>query len=351
VDPVENDRIEALAAKIRLLAGFPDFPGFEPGGARYDHMGAIITEAALQAGMGYNTVVKPRVMRLLEAWPEAHTVDGFLARVTAEGLNTVLAWSDSEKPGRALRLAHLLADENVQSVDDLRAWCLLPDSRGKLMQLKGVKAKTADYLALVAGVPAVAVDRHIRSFVGGGSDDEVRTLFTAAAERVDVDLGVLDQVVWETERRSMKSEARPATISVTISIPAERAYRFEDHAERWLKGTAHTEWRANDHDLAVALWEGLDDGRRRILGILVDNPGRRFRASELVERSGAATDSSSLVRLLAHVTNLSERLCRAWPWQYDYPDGRGKGKLAVYWMEPDIADLFSAARAAVAAMS
>jgi hypothetical protein len=115
VDLFHRKRAEALAAKVRQLPGYPDFPGAAAGQARYDHIGALIADAALQAAIDFNSVVRPRVQRLLAAWPEADTVDLFLVRVAAEGLHEVLDWKDAEKPARALRLANLLATEGVQT--------------------------------------------------------------------------------------------------------------------------------------------------------------------------------------------------------------------------------------------
>ena len=60
---------------------------------------------------------------------------------------------------------------------------------------------------------------------------------------------------------------------------------------------------------------------------------------------GAATTPKGLTSLLAHIAGLSEQLGRAWPWQYDYP--QGKAKPAVYWFEPDIAEMFGKARTLV----
>jgi hypothetical protein len=111
VDLFHRKRAEALAAKVRQLPGYPDFPGAAAGQARYDHIGALIADAALQAAIDFNSVVRPRVQRLLAAWPEADTVDLFLVRVAAEGLHKVLDWKDA----RALRLANLLATEGVQT--------------------------------------------------------------------------------------------------------------------------------------------------------------------------------------------------------------------------------------------
>jgi hypothetical protein len=202
VDLSHHERVNSLAAKVRALPGYPSFPGIEAAGrARYDHMGALLADAALQAAIDFNSVVKPRVQRLLAAWPEADTVAHFLVRVRAEGLNQVLGWADAEKPARAVRLADLLADEGVDTVDELRTWSLLPGSWAKLLKVKGVGEKTADYIAMLAGAPAVAVDRRIRAFVGSGTDEQIRGLLAAVATDLDIDLGVLDRVVWAAGKR------------------------------------------------------------------------------------------------------------------------------------------------------
>lgn len=345
MDFPQRDRVDALAAKVRALPGYPTFPGVEAGRARYDHMGALLADAALQAAIDFNTVVKPRVQRLVAAWPEADTVDRFRVRVRAEGLNQVLDWADAEKPARAGRLAELLTGEAVNTVDDLRSWSLLPGSRTKLLKVKGVGEKTADYIAMLAGAPAVAVDRHVRTFVGSGTDEQIRALLAAVATDLDIDLGVLDRVVWAAGRAALPPDTRPDTVGVTIVVPADRAARFRDFADLWLEGRAQAEWLATDHEPAALLWRQLDERRRRLFGVLIEHPGRRFRSDELLELSRAATTPKGLTSLLAHPSALSERLGRAWPWQYDYPQGRRKP--AIYWFEPDIAEMFGKARALV----
>jgi hypothetical protein len=254
--------------------------------------------------------------------------------------------ADAEKPARARRLADLLAAEGVQTVGELRTWTLLPGSRRKLLKVKGVGEKTADYVAMLAGAPAVAVDRRIRAFVGNGTDQEIRGLLAAVATELDLDLGVLDRVVWEAGKAALPPDTRPDTVDVTVpAVPTDRAARFCDLANLWLQGKPNAEWRATDHESAITLWRQLDDRRRRLFGVLIDQPGHRFRADELVELSGAATTRKNLTSLLSQPTALSEQMGRAWPWQYDYPQGRHKH--AVYWFESDIAEIFGKARALV----
>lgn len=137
-------------------------------------------------------------------------------------------------------------------------------------------------------------------------------------------------------------DARPDTVDVTLTIPADKAARLRDLTKLWLEGRPNAEWRATDHDLAIALWAQLDERRRRIFGALIDRPGRRLRAAEIIGLTGDTMTPKTFTSLLGHPALLSEQLGRAWPWQYDYPAGRSKH--AVYWFEPDIAALFDKTR-------
>ncbi|MCW0215941.1 MAG: DUF6416 domain-containing protein [Pseudonocardia sp.] len=198
---------------------------------------------------------------------------------------------------------------------------------------------------MLAGGQAIAVDRRIRTFVGSGTDQEIRALLTAVASELALDLGVLDRVAWAAGKATLPPDDRPDTVDVTITVPAEKAARLRELTKLWLEGRPNAEWRGTDHELAVALWQQLDDRRRQLFGVLIAHPGRRFRADELVEHSSAAVSPRSLTSLLGQPGVLSEQLGRAWPWQYDYP--QGKQKLAVYWFEPDIAEMFDKARGLV----
>jgi hypothetical protein len=162
----------------------------------------LLTDAGLQAGIGYRTAVAPRVVRLIERWPDAVNVTIFLRRIKDEGLHEVLNWQHEEKPERIRRMAQLLSDEGVGRVDDLAQWVDLPDSRAKLVSLKGIKDKTADYVAILAGRPVAAVDRRLRTFVAESGVDvdsyrDVYQLLACVATKLDIDLGALDRAIWE----------------------------------------------------------------------------------------------------------------------------------------------------------
>jgi hypothetical protein len=197
---IPQEQIDLVAARVKRLPGFPDFPPFE---RAYEHMGALLTDAGLQAGIGYKSTVVPRVRRILAQWPDATTTTTFLGRVQNEGLNDVLSWSDPEKPRRITALTELLKSRRVDNIDELASWLDEPSSRELLTSIRGIGDKTADYIANLAGRPTAAVDRHLITFVSGSgvdtaSYDAVYQLLAAVATQLALDLGALDRVIWKS---------------------------------------------------------------------------------------------------------------------------------------------------------
>ena len=62
----------------RYIDSIDSFQFIEPEVCPYrDHIGALFTDAILQAGVNYRSVVRPRVERVLFNFPEANTVSSF----------------------------------------------------------------------------------------------------------------------------------------------------------------------------------------------------------------------------------------------------------------------------------
>lgn len=89
VDPT-TDNVTRLIAHINAL-------GLEPieEERKWDHLGALITDAALQPRTNYKTTVWPRANKVWREWPDADTLSGFLKRIDAEDLSTFLSWRRS----------------------------------------------------------------------------------------------------------------------------------------------------------------------------------------------------------------------------------------------------------------
>jgi endonuclease III len=74
----------------------------------------------------------------------------------------------------------------------------LPGSRKELLAINGIGQKTADYIAWLAGIPTVAVDRHIKRFCGaaGIGTRDIKKAVKVAAVELGVDEGCLDYSIW-----------------------------------------------------------------------------------------------------------------------------------------------------------
>ena len=131
----------------------------------YSHIGALYTDIILQAGLNYNSVVKPRVQKVLLDSPDANTVKRFKALIDQEGLGNVINWKDEVKLDRFKLLIDFSIDNEIDNCVDLKTYLLKTINQKTFLKLKGVGPKTMDYLMKLLCFDTVAVDRHIYSFV------------------------------------------------------------------------------------------------------------------------------------------------------------------------------------------
>lgn len=196
--PLQNRAGPAqLAAYVRSL---PDFRMERTAAVHYDHMGAIITEAILQAGIDYRNVVLPRVNALRQTHPEARTTSRFEALLRMKGADVLLDFS-GEKPRRVAALTRFLLQERVETEADLRIWLANSGNRVRLQDLPGVGPKTVDYLQILVGIDNSAVDRHLSLFlehagVQAATYHGRKEIIEAAAQMLGVDKAVLDYSIW-----------------------------------------------------------------------------------------------------------------------------------------------------------
>jgi len=167
----------------------------------YQHMGAVITDSILQAGLNYRSVVAPRVRRLIEQYPKACTTNGFLDVIETYGLNNLLNWSHPEKPKRIYELTLLFHRYHIDTESMLKYWLQEPENGKLLLGLKGVGPKTIDYLKMLVGLQSVAVDRHIRTFVKAAGlthtrYEVIQQVFEIAADILALDRNNFDFSVW-----------------------------------------------------------------------------------------------------------------------------------------------------------
>ena len=131
--------------------GLGDFKILEELALPYNHMGATITDAVLQAGLRYETVVWPRVQHVMESYPEAVTTSGFLSVLRERGGENVVHWTHPEKLGRMNAVAELFIAEGVETEIDLRRLVVRQRSRvsrERRQALSGPRHGTKDHRLL-----------------------------------------------------------------------------------------------------------------------------------------------------------------------------------------------------------
>lgn len=200
----ESDALNALGS-ARLVAQLAQEKGVVRSNPSYRepvrHVGAILADAALQAGLNYRTVVKVRIDRIVQNFPEAATLSGTFNLIAAIGVCEFLQWRHRTKVSRFVCLAELLLRENVEDFQQLQTWLRSPACREKLLAIHGVGPKTVDYLCCLVGLDFIAVDRHIRSFahdagVTAADYDFLQTVVSYAADLLGVSRRDFDASIW-----------------------------------------------------------------------------------------------------------------------------------------------------------
>lgn len=167
----------------------------------YNHMGAVITDTVLQSGLNYRTVVEPRVKNILKYYPDANTTSSFYTTLNTHSVNEIIKWNHNEKINRILCLTKFFLDSNIETEKNLRQWIVIPENCDLLLQIRGIGPKSIDYLKNLIGIPAVAVDRHVRTFVNEAgiahkNYHEIREIVAYAADLLQVSRGALDKSIW-----------------------------------------------------------------------------------------------------------------------------------------------------------
>lgn len=196
-----------LAFKVRNLITYIDnnrsFDLIEAHQCPYkDHIGALLTDVVLQAGLNYQHVVAPRVYKVLSEYPGAYTVKRFSAVLQKYSIEEVLDWRDSEKQYRMIRLLEFCKTYGIQDSYQLKNYLIKskPNS-DNFKSIRGIGNKTYDYLLKLLGVESVAVDRHVYKFVSDAGISyrdykEAKLIVEYAADIMQISRRTLDYSIW-----------------------------------------------------------------------------------------------------------------------------------------------------------
>lgn len=201
------DRLEILKA-ARRVADFASTQGvpssYLVSRSTYQHAGALLADAVLQAGLSYRSVVMPRIERILKEFPDANRISSLVRIIEKDGAAYFLDWTHLTKVKRFEQLVDFFCKKNIENVKDIRdvlksdAFCY------NLKLLNGIGPKTVDYMACLVGIESVAVDRHIKNFAEKAGIinyeyDFLKGAFCFAADLLCISRREFDAWVWSHE--------------------------------------------------------------------------------------------------------------------------------------------------------
>lgn len=122
----------------------------------WDHIGAIIVDATLQRRQNYHATVRPRIVALLEAWPDAATTSGFRQRLDTGTLSEVISWPSPGRLAQVDDMTCVLEAQGIETVMELREALRDDANRAVLREALGavrhVSPKTLDYIDTLSGI-------------------------------------------------------------------------------------------------------------------------------------------------------------------------------------------------------
>lgn len=191
-----NGLINKLVNYVKTLKDFTIVDSMD---GNYNHIGATLTDAILQAGIKYDTVVKPRVLKI-QSIQSANTTSGFISLLLEHSPEIILDFR-GEKPNRLLHIAKFFKEQDVETEYDLRQWLENDVNVVLLGQQKGFGSKTIDYLKILVGIQTSAVDRHLFKFLNQtgielSSYEEVQSIINATADILNVNRALFDHSIW-----------------------------------------------------------------------------------------------------------------------------------------------------------
>ena len=195
------DDVARLLAYIKVNDIDPNTPPPKP----WNHMGAIIVDAALQRRQRYESTVKPRVENLIEVWPDANTTGGFLKRIAAGSLGNVIDWTGPERLLQIKQMASALLRLEIETPEDLAVALTNPLTRNNVREslgaIKFVGPMTLDHIDKMVGLQATAHGVRLEAIakeagIKDTSYEYLREVITRAAIQQDWHISHLDYALW-----------------------------------------------------------------------------------------------------------------------------------------------------------
>jgi Family of unknown function (DUF6416) len=153
----------------------------------------------------------------------------------------------------------------------------------------------------------------------------------------------------------MSQQARPEMVELTFEVPDRllgQFYMAVGAVLRRQQGQSTTaqaepalhDWgtEAFDSELAHKAWRKFSPRAQAVFSLLMENPGTAMQADEIAAKIGLANGRHALAGVVAWPSRQCAEFGLTAPFRFDSPDA--PGETGSYWMDPETARLFIAAR-------
>jgi len=194
--------IEEKASKlVQFVQNLQGFRIVDEIDGNYNHIGATVADAILQANMKYESHVRPRVNRIRTKFPQAANISGLRRLLSEISITEFLDWRGMDRVKRFKDVVDLLADQGVETEQDFKGWLESEENLQKLKVIHGIGPKTADYFRILTGFQTSAVDRHLLKFlkIAGmnvSTYEEASLVINLAADKMGIPRSHFDHSIW-----------------------------------------------------------------------------------------------------------------------------------------------------------
>lgn len=166
-----------------------------------NHLGAVLTDIILQAGLNYKSVVLPRVMYVFNNFNEAKNLKGLIETLKKVEIAEFLSWKNQVKIDRFNNVIDYLSINNINTTFELVEHLNCKINVEKFLNLNGIGNKTVDYFLKLMHVETIAVDRHIINFLNQAevefnSYHGAKRIVEYTADILDVSRRDIDYSIW-----------------------------------------------------------------------------------------------------------------------------------------------------------
>lgn len=167
----------------------------------YKHIGALFVDIILQAGLNYKNIVEPRVIAVMNNYPNADTVSRFSKLIEGLELSYIIRWKHPVKLQRIANIVLFCSNNNIETCYDFREFLSIKFNRDLILSQNGFGLKTLDYTLKLLSFDTVAVDRHITAFVKNAGItvndyDSTKKIVEYAADLMDISRSSFDYSIW-----------------------------------------------------------------------------------------------------------------------------------------------------------